>query len=407
MHVIVDRLAATPVDEQAVEIVERKGLGHPDSICDALAEGLSLALCRFYHEHFGAILHHNVDKALLWGGVARPAYGGGRVLEPMALYLSGRAVQAVEGMEVPVARLAEEGSRQWLAAHLPALDPDRHVAMHCLVRPGSADLSELFRRQRRSGVWYANDTSCGVGYAPLSELEHLVLEVEQGLNAAATRAERPELGPDVKVMGVRRGDAIHLTVACAFVDRHVADLADYLEKKRRLAEAVAEIAGMSTGRTLEVAVNAADDPGAGSIYLTVTGTSAEAGDDGEAGRGNRANGLITPCRPMTLESPAGKNPMTHVGKLYNIAAGNIAHTLVQSLPEVTEAQCYLVSEIGAPVSRPATAQVRLRSGAPLQTLRPSVQTIVREELDALADLWRDLLSGKLALNRWPLRRPGA
>jgi S-adenosylmethionine synthetase len=170
---------------------------------------------------------------------------------------------------------------------------------------------------------------------------------------------------------------------------------------------VADVAGMSTGRALEVAVNAADDPGTNSVYLTVTGTSAEAGDDGEAGRGNRANGLITPCRPMTLESPAGKNPMTHVGKLYNIAAGNIAHTLVQSLPEVTEAQCYLVSEIGAPVSRPATAQVRLRSGAPLQTLRPSVQTIVREELDALADLWRDLLSGKLALNRWPLRRPGA
>ena len=70
-----------------IEIVERKGVGHPDTICDALAETLSVALSRFYLDRFGAILHHNVDKALLWGGAARPRFGGGEVLQPIELYL--------------------------------------------------------------------------------------------------------------------------------------------------------------------------------------------------------------------------------------------------------------------------------------------------------------------------------
>ncbi len=53
-----------------VEVVERKGAGHPDTICDALAETLSRNLCREYQSRFGYILHHNVDKALLCGGRA-------------------------------------------------------------------------------------------------------------------------------------------------------------------------------------------------------------------------------------------------------------------------------------------------------------------------------------------------
>jgi S-adenosylmethionine synthetase len=59
------------------------------------------------------------------------------------------------------------------------------------------------------------------------------------------------------------------------------------------------------------------------VYLTVTGTSAEAGDDGEVGRGNRVNDLITPYRPISLEAAAGKNPVTHVGQ--NLQRGGTAH----------------------------------------------------------------------------------
>ena len=97
-----------------VEIVERKGLGHPDTLCDALAEEFSRALCRFYLERFGRLLHHNVDKVLLSGGVARPAFGGGEVVAPFEVFLAGRATSECEGVRVPLEDLAVLASRAYL-----------------------------------------------------------------------------------------------------------------------------------------------------------------------------------------------------------------------------------------------------------------------------------------------------
>ncbi len=380
-----------------VEIVERKGLGHPDTLCDALAEELSCSLSRFYLERFGEVLHHNVDKVLLWGGAARPAFGGGEVLAPFEVFLAGRAVAEWRGVRVPVEELAIEGSRRLLGQRLHALDAEKHVRIHCLVRPGAAELVHVHRRA------LANDTSCGVGYAPLSELERLVLRVERELSSAGHA--RPEVGEDVKVMGVRRGDRIRLTIACAFVGRHCADLADYVARKVAVTELVLDVARCETDRAVEVEVNTGDDPEHGIVYVTVTGTSAEAGDDGEAGRGNRVNGLITPYRPTTLESVAGKNPVTHVGKLYNLAAGLVAASLVDELPGVVEAECRLVSQIGRPVQDPQLADVRLRCAHGLRpdALEARTTEIVRRHLLAIDSYARDLIEGSLILDGWPLR----
>lgn len=403
MDLVVESLAGEPIDTRQVEIVERKGLGHPDTICDALAEQLSLALSRFYLDHGEGILHHNVDKVLLFGGASQARFGGGHVTAPLEIYLCGRAAAECDGLRVPIAELAVEGSRRWLREHLHALDADAHVVVHPLVRPGSPDLVELFRRQRESGEWLANDTSIGVGYAPLSELERVVLGLEQALNRPEEKARHPETGEDVKVMGVRRGDAIGLTVACAFVDRHVADLADYERRKAALAARATGLARGLARREVSVAVNTADDPGRGSVYLTVTGTSAEAGDDGEAGRGNRVNGLISPYRPMTMESVAGKNPVSHVGKVYNLLAGLVAQDLVEQVAGVAEATCHLVSQIGRPVADPQLAHVRLRCDGPAPRLRAPVEELLRQRLGGASELWKDVASGALLLDRWPLR----
>jgi S-adenosylmethionine synthetase len=397
MDLCVGALEGRGAGEGGVEIVERKGRGHPDTLCDALAEELSRSLSRFSLERFGEVLHHNVDKVLLWGGAARPAFGGGEVLAPFEVFLSGRATAEWQGVRIPVEELALEGSRRLLGERLHALDAEKHVRIHCLVRPGAAELVHVHRRA------LANDTSCGVGYAPLSELERVVLRVELELGAAG-RAH-PEIGEDVKVMGVRRGERIRLTVACAFVGRHLADLADYLARKRAVAELAGEAARREIGRSVEVEVNTGDDPGHGSVYLTVTGTSAEAGDDGQAGRGNRVNGLITPYRPMTLESVAGKNPVTHVGKLYNLAAGLVAASLVDELPGVVDAECRLVSQIGRPVDDPQLVDVRLRCapGSRPAALEPRAAEIVRRHLAAIRSYPRDLIEGSLVLDGWPLR----
>jgi S-adenosylmethionine synthetase len=405
MKLRITAIDAPLASERPFEIVERKGLGHPDSICDALAEELSLELSRFYLKRVGRILHHNVDKALLAAGVSQPRFGGGAVVEPMRIHLAGRASSSCGDVTTPIAELAEHSARRWLRAHLHALDAERHATISTLVRPGSAELVELFDAERSQPRPLANDTSCGVGFAPLSEVERVVLAVEQGLNSAETRTSEPAFGEDVKVMAVREGDAIELTVSCAMVDAAVADLADYARARDRVAERALRAAGEVTALPVTVAVNAADDLAAGRVYLTVTGTSGEAGDDGQTGRGNRVNGLITPCRLMTMESVAGKNPVTHVGKLYNLAASFAAERLVAELAGVRGAECMLVSRIGRPIQEPQRIEVRLAGVDAARDVDAAraAQRIVQEELERLPQLAEELVRGDTKIDRWPLR----
>jgi len=281
-----------------------------------------------------------------------------------------------------------------MRASLHGLDADRHVEIRPILRPGSRELVELFQRQAASGDILANDTSCGVGFAPFSTLERVVLEVQE-LTAPQIADSDPAIGEDVKVMGVRRGERVELTVACALIGRHLGSLDEYGEAKERVAEIARNAAARVTDGAVDVAVNVGDDPAGASVYLTATGTSAEAGDDGQAGRGNRVTGLITPYRPMVMESAPGKNPVSHTGKVYTLAAHLLAHDLIDELPEVVSARCLLLSRIGAPVKRPhlIDVSVRTREETDLERLRPQIRRIVDERLEGLGTLWRDVLAG--------------
>jgi S-adenosylmethionine synthetase len=380
-----------------VEVVERKGAGHPDSICDALAETFSRNLCDAYQKRFGNILHHNVDKALLCGGRASPTFGGGSVDVPIRVYLAGRAVAEVGRETVPIQQIAVDGSRAWLKHNLHALDADRHVRIDAVVQQGSQDLQNLFGRQGASGTPNANDTSFGVGHAPLSALEKLVLAIDRNLHVRAddTRA----WGEDTKVMAVRSGEKVGITLACAMIGRYLADIEDYRAQKAILADMVRRLAQEHGFSSCEVSVNAADDVSTGSVYLTVTGTSAEGGDDGQVGRGNRVNGLITPGRPMSLEAAAGKNPVSHVGKIYNVLAKDIAETLVSAIPEVTSAQCLLVSKIGRPITSPALVQVKLatKGGVPAANLTTPVETLIANKLAEIPALVGRVAAGVIMM----------
>jgi len=396
MNLIFTTLDSTRTGLLPVEIVERKGVGHPDTICDALAENLSVALSRFYQDRFGFILHHNVDKGLLCGGAARAWFGGGEVHKPIDLMLAGRATEEFSGVKVPLQEIAVESAREWLRQHLRHLDAERQVRIHCMIRPSSADLVDLFERQRGSRVPLANDTSLGVGYAPLDALERAVTEIEAELNSPQVKATHPEIGEDIKVMGVRVGGHTGITVACAFVARHVAGMVEYAEKKDRVRRIALRTARHIAGENVAVHVNSADGASPESIYLTVTGTSAEAGDDGQVGRGNRVNGLITPYRAMSIEATAGKNPVSHVGKLYNVAARRMAQALIAGVPGIEEAACCLVSRIGEPIDEPQALDVklRLREGVILGDVQKAATGIAVERVREIPLLWQELLAGR-------------
>jgi S-adenosylmethionine synthetase len=269
------------------------------------------------------------------------------------------------------------------------------VRVHPLIRPASSDLIDLYSRQRTAGGPLASDTSVGVGYAPLDELESIVLGVERHLNSENVKASHPEIGEDIKVMGVRLGERITLTIACALVARHIANMSEYLARKAGIAEIAYETARRISTAPLEVKVNTSDGESPDSIYLTVTGTSAEAGDDGQVGRGNRVNGLITPYRPMNMEAPAGKNPVTHVGKLYNVTANGIAQAVVAEVMEVRDACCWLVSQIGRPIGDAQVVEVKvgLKDGAGLGDVEARVREIAASHLARITELWREMITG--------------
>lgn len=382
-------LEAAPIDPErrALEVVERKGAGHPDTLCDAAAEAFSRRLSRAYLDATGRLLHHNVDKALLVGGCTRAALGGGAWLEPLELVLAGRATRATAAGEIPIEQIGRDAAFEALGAvrHLDPSSPAM-VSIRIAARPGASELRAVFDRSAPA----ANDTSIGVGFAPLSRAERVALDAEAALRRLIAADPRSPLGEDTKVMVVRQGDGVAVTVAVAIVAGLVPNAAAYGRATDLAREAVDAAVRRAAFARTDVAVNAADTPD--SLYLTLSGTSAECGDDGQVGRGNRANGLITPMRPMTLEAYAGKNPATHVGKLLSIGAQRAAEECAR-LDGVRAAECVWVSRIGAPVAEPQALGVRLdASEERVRTLRGEVEAIVAAQAARLPELWREIIA---------------
>jgi S-adenosylmethionine synthetase len=403
--IVVEEFYYPSVEDMEVEIVERKGLGHPDYICDGVAEAVSKALSSYYLENYGRILHHNVDKVLLVGGQSNPWFGGGVVLQPIGIIVSGRLttdVQLESGFKpVPFGTIIVDATKRWIKESFRFLDPEVHVIVDYKVGRGSVDLRAIVEAE--TDVPLANDTSVGLAFAPLSSLERLVYETERYLNSRGFKSKLPMVGEDVKVMGLRRGSKIVLTIASAMISSLILDPGEYVSVKEQVKEEVLDLATRITpNHVVEVYVNTADIREKNIFYLTVTGTSAEHGDDGATGRGNRVNGLITPFRPMSLEATAGKNPVSHVGKIYNVVAKDIAETIYMKLSNkgVREVYVSLLSQIGKPINKPQIAHIKIKMEKEMKLtndIRMEAEALAYEKLERITEYTKKIVRGELQL----------
>ena len=396
----VEEIRGHSVQDFDLEIVERKGKGHPDSLVDGASEAVSLGLCDYYIKTFGAILHHNVDKGILVGGRSEPKFGGGTVIAPIYLMVAGRATELVpikgKNYQVPVEDIAVSSIKEYIRETMRFLDPDKHVRVDTKIKQGSPDLVAVFLRKGAMPV--ANDTSIGVGYAPLTPTEKLVLDVEHRLNDSGFKKKYPEVGEDVKVMAMRRKKRMDLTVAAAMVGPKIPDASHYSSVIRDVKEEVDRLSS-KVDLDVNVKVNAADDVKHGAYYLTVTGTSAEQGDDGNTGRGNRVNGLISPMRQYSMEATAGKNPVNHTGKLLNAVALVASDRIVKEVPGVKEAYVRVLSRIGMPIDQPqiASAALLLEDGTALSAVRGDVESILDDSLAHIRNVTKLILEKKIVL----------
>lgn len=392
------------------EIVERKGVGHPDTLADTLAEHLSVVYSRYTLQHFGAVLHHNFDKVGLMGGKGQVTFGNGALTEPVRVLLNGRASSKFGDTLIPVRELLTETARAFLAERFPMLDPERDIRMLFEVSTGSspgAVVTEASNQQGRRPYWFeprgledlperkrlvCNDTSLGCAFVPGSDLERMVFGLEQMLASPPTKQAHPWLGSDIKMMAKRIGSRVHCTIAIPQIAAHVPNLAAYRDNLATVYELVIGYCRQHYPQfQITVALNARDDYEAVELYLTSTGSSIETGDEGFVGRGNRLGGVIAPMRPYTMEGICGKNPVYHTGKLYCVAAHEIATRLHQETG--AGAVVYLIGQTGQPLTAPWQTFVELEADCETGPLEPIIQ-------DTLAQMDRfttKLLNGEYQL----------
>jgi len=396
--VLVSELRQIPLEEQRMEICERKGLGHPDYICDAIMNEVSIRLSKDYLRRFGAILHHNTDKALLVAGEAENRLGGGVIKKPMLLVFGDRATFGVEDERVPVEDITVGAAKDWIRKNLRFVDPEEHVNYQVELKQGSAELTDIFKR--KGDFLGANDTSAAVGFAPLTETESVVLETERFLNSREFKRRHPESGEDIKVMGLRKDSQLQLTIAMAFVDRFIDSESRYFGRKSEIIDEVEEfVASRAQDKKVSVHLNTLDarGRGVGGMYLTVTGTSAESADCGQVGRGNRVNGIIPLNRPTSSEAAAGKNPVSHIGKIYNLLSYHMADRIYAEVPGIREVYVWLLSQIGQRINEPkiTAAQLVLKPGTRIKDVSGSVEEVLASELDNIGRFTKELAEGKI------------
>ncbi|HEX7576356.1 MAG TPA: methionine adenosyltransferase [Candidatus Methanoperedens sp.] len=394
-NIEIEELGATPITERKVEMVERKGLGHPDYICDSIMNQVSVNLCREYIDRFGVIMHHNIDKGMLVAGEVKTKFEGGVILKPMRIIFGDRATFEVEGETVDVNTIAIDAAKQWIKENLRFVNGDSIHYQVELAR-GSAELTDIFKR--KDSILGANDTSAAVGYAPMTPTETLVLDTERYLNSPDFKKRFPESGEDIKVMGLRERNNIILTIADPLIDRFIGSENEYFLKKDELQEEIRSYIIEKTEFKPSIFLNTLDRQGRGmgGIYLTVTGTSAEDADSGQVGRGNRVNGIIPLNRPVSSEAAAGKNPVSHVGKIYNVLSHRIANEIYVNVPDIKEVYVWLLSQIGEPIDQPkiAAAQVIMERGS-LDSVEKEVNEVIDRELSNIQEFCMELAYGKI------------
>jgi S-adenosylmethionine synthetase len=400
-NIVIEPARVQDINNLPVELVERKGTGHPDYIADSASEEASRKLSLYYLKKFGTILHHNLDKTLVVGGQAQPEFKGGEVIQPIYIIVAGRAtteVRTEDGIQnVPVGTIIVESVKNWIKNNFRYLDPEKHVIVDYKVGKGSTDLVGIFNKGKT--VPLSNDTSFGVGFAPFSTLEELVYQTERMLNSKEVKSELPEIGEDIKVMGLRRGKEIDLTVAMSTISELIEDTNHYLAIKEEAKQKILDLANrLAPDYKVNVYINTGDRVDQGILYLTVTGTSAEHGDDGMTGRGNRGVGLITPMRPMSLEATAGKNPVNHVGKIYNVMAMLISKKIIEET-KIRNVQVEVLGQIGRPINDPLVVNVEVgtENGKISDDLKNEINGIVDEYLESFNKITELILDGKVSM----------
>ncbi len=390
------------------EVVERKGMGHPDTLADTLAERLSVTYSAYTLDNFGAVLHHNFDKLSLLGGHSYVAFGKGYLTKPIRIVLSGRASTKFDKHEIPVREILETTAREFLLSEFPMLSEKDFEIVYQLSNASSpGKVNDDAKEEGTRKFWFeprglqdlserrflaSNDTSIGCSYAPLSGLEETTIELERYLNTTY-RQENRWLGSDIKIIAFGTSDEIGMTICIPQLSLQTPDIISYRNNIEKVMTDIKNFVTQRDGRRFSLNANMRDNYDTCELYLTVTGSSIESGDEGVVGRGNRMNGIISASRPFSMEAVCGKNPVYHVGKVYNVIANNIARRLYAMTGDYVEV--FLISQSGRALKDPWKIIIGMKNGSPDDK---TVSDIASEELEKTDKITDAIVRGRITLS---------
>lgn len=322
------------VGDSDYELVERKGVGHPDTMCDSIAERASRNYSKYCLKEFGNPANHWFDKVMLIGGEADVDYGRGVIIKPYTIIFAGKVSYYVGKSKIPVDQILYQSVSEVLGEVLTGFVPEEHMRIinKLVDYQGAGRSNGRYRPESinelpsiENDKLVSNDCNLLSGYAPLTTLEAVVLETERYINGKKFKLENPDTGWDVKLFGRRKLEKIELLVNMPFLAKDIFSLQQYFDRKEDVSNQIQAFINERFHINIELSMNATDKNG--KPYLTALGSVADTGDVGVVGRGNRMNGLITPMRPMSIEAPAGKNPIDHTGKIYGVLVSDMAEKI--------------------------------------------------------------------------------
>lgn len=383
------------------EVVERKGIGHPDTLCDAIAERASRYYSQFFMEKYNRYAHHWFDKVMLLGGQSDIAFGYGKLVHPYKVIYAGKAVDKVGTDLVPINDILYNAAADVLHETLCSFNAKDNlivdIQLSNYIGPGQKktrynpeSASDLF--DPNSSERLSNDCNVCSGFAPLSNIERMVIEIEKYLSSDKYKSPLYDTGYDIKIVGIRLEKKYSLFINIPFIANKIFSRDQYLSRVSDLSRDVNNYVLENFGIKVNVNINPEKD--SGRSYLTVTGSVADTGDVGVVGRGNRINGIITPMRPMSIEASSGKNPIDHTGKIYGILSQRIADMIFNDFN--IESQVHLITFKEYPISKPENVFIYAHSDIDEITSN-KIKTLIYDQLNSAESLTEEMVFSGITL----------
>lgn len=375
-----------PIDSQPFEIVERKGVGHPDSLADGIAEAVSIEYSRYCLKEFGAILHHHFDKTVIMGGQAKIDFGIGKMVEPIRVIVNGRVSSVFGNKKINYQEILKKAATTYLKKALPHLNVNEDVEIKIFSTSYSKSLTWYKPRNLDDlpefKIPFVNDSSAIVSFWPLSSTERLVLAMEKYFYDENKRPKFNYIGHDIKILAIRNFQHINLTLCVPFISQNTPSKDFYLEKLEFFQDKLKKEASRIVDNKFKVNIllNAQDfglltkTKKRSSYYFSYSGSALDYGEEGVVGRGNRARGVRSCLRPNSTDAIHGKNPSFHVGKVYTYFADQISKAIAEEL----NCECTVI--LGTQNKRPVNSPQRIFVYITREGGQKKIAEIVEREL---------------------------